>query len=121
MHRLRRPTELDRATVTQEFRRVVAPEADAATMPKGQFRRLQVLVPATPGIVAVILPDKRFPNVTNLARAAGANRVYKGAPLPPGAQIQFDLGPDQELWAAALDGFGTLSIVTQYFSNEPST
>lgn len=111
---LRKSTECPRATVSQEFRRILAAEPDAARLPKGAFRRVQIIVPASPGIVTITTPDPRFKNVADISRAAGPNRIYKGTPLSPGAQISMDLGPDQEIWCAATERFAEVGLIIAY-------
>lgn len=112
---LRKSSESPLATVSQEFRRIVMAEPDAAKLPRGVFRRVQIMVPPSPGVVLITTPDPRFPDIKDIARAAGPNRVYKGTPLPPGAQLTIELGPDQECWAAAVEGFARIGMFISYY------
>jgi hypothetical protein len=119
---LRKASESPRVTVTQEFRRILAAEQDAARLPPGAFRRVQILVPPSPGIVTIMTPDPRFPDpATNISRAAGPNRIYKGTPYPPGAQIVVDVGPDQEIWCAATEGYAVVGLLISYFQSHMPT
>lgn len=110
---LYKPSQSMRATVTQEFRRILPPENDA---PAGSHRHLQILVPATPDVLFVLTPDAHWglEADANVAHKLGANRVYKGTTFPANAQITLCLGPDQALWAAAESGIGEVGLLVEY-------
>jgi len=111
-----RPTVLDRTTVTQSIREILPAEGSAV------YRRVQVFVPQQPNVYAFIYPDKRFIDrdtgkpIENIAKAAGLDRVYKGALLPSGAQIVFHLLPNQAIWAGCDEGYAELGLLCEYFA-----
>ena len=106
MNHLYKETKLDRATVSQEFRKILGKELAA---PEGTHRKVQVLVPLSPEVVVTLEP--------NAAKAFGANREYKGVPFPPGAQIYIELLPHQEIYAAARDGKAHLGLIIQFIGD----
>lgn len=110
---LYKPSQSQRATVTQEFRQILAPEKDA---PSGSHRHLQILVPPAPDVLFVLTPDMHWglQSNDNVARKLGANRVYKGTSFPANAQITLCLLPEQSLWAAAESGIGEVGLLVEY-------
>lgn len=114
---LYKPTKLLPASVSQELRKIVDAELDA---PKGSYRVVQILVPSSPAVHACVYPDDRFVDEDSklprqdLADAAGSNRSYKFATVPPGAYIPLRLTPEQTLWAAAEINLAEVSVVIEY-------
>lgn len=100
---LRRPTELLRATVSQEIRCVLLAENGA---PENSLRRVQVLVPMEPKVLLSLQE--------HADDAFGTDRSYKMVVAPPGAQLEFGLLPSQTLYAAADVGMAELGLIVEY-------
>jgi hypothetical protein len=111
--RLRKATQSLRATVSQEFREILADDPDA---PEGAYRHLQILVPPAPDVVFVLTPDTHWELEANanVMRKLGANRTYKGVVFPSKAQITMCIGSDQRLWAASEDGVAEVGLLVEY-------
>jgi hypothetical protein len=108
---LRHPSQALRATVSQEFRKILSFERGAGP---ATHRHVQVLVPSSPEVVFIVTPDPRFPTTRDIARAAGPNRTYKGTVFPAGSQITLCLRPDQEIWSAATYGYAVVGLLVEY-------
>ncbi len=124
------PTIAQRSTVTENFREILSDDLGLRSVkfkvPSGAdaigvvIRRVQVLVPTSPSTYLICAPDPRFVDgktgepITNMAMAAGLDRVYKGMLLTPGAQIAFHLLPEQSLWAACEEGYSELGLICEY-------
>lgn len=102
MHRVYKPTELLRETLTQEIR-VFVPPLEAA--PAGSYRVVQVLVPMSPKVSV---------GVDRTPKSVGPNREYKLPVLPPGAQIRFQLLPEQFLVGCANIGYAEVSVIVEH-------
>jgi hypothetical protein len=94
-----RPTQMLRRTLTQEVRIILEP-AQAGVM-----RRVQVLVPDSPKVSMAL--DKT-------PQELGFNREYKLPVMPPGAQITFDLLPQQFLVGVCGSGYAEVSLIVEY-------
>lgn len=106
MDRVYKNTELRRETLTQEIR-VFEPPLEHA--PPGSYRVVQVLVPMSPKVsVGLDVTPQRL----------GLNREYKLPVLPPGAQIRFQLLPDQFLVGCANVGYAEVSIIVEHHLQE---
>jgi hypothetical protein len=110
---LRKATQAQRATVSQEYREILPPEKDA---PPGSYRHLQILIPQSPRVVFVLTPDEHWElgSNDNVMHKLGANRSYKGTNFPSNAQITLCVGPDQTLWAAAEEGIAEVGLLIEY-------
>ncbi len=113
---LRKATQSLRTTVSQEFREILPPEEDQANLPKGVYRHVQILIPHAPEVSFVITPDEHWNlgSRSNVSRELGANRAYKGNIFPANTQIILCLGPDQAVWAAAVDQYAEVGLVVEY-------
>ena len=101
---VRKPTQILRATLTQEFGVIAAPEDDA---PEGSWRRITLITPGT-GLAYVALdvsPD-----------ALGPNRAYKTAELAPNNTVCFVLRPEQFLVGASDDGIVYMTMFVEYLA-----
>ena len=99
---VRKPTQILRATLTQEFGYVIAPETDA---PAESWRRITVITPGA-GVAYLALdvdPD-----------ALGPNRAYKAAEFAPNLQVQFLLRPEQVLIGASDDGLVYATLIVEH-------
>lgn len=102
MDRVYKNTELRRETLVQEARVFVDVDKDA---PATSYRMVQVLVPMSPKVsVGLDVTPKEL----------GPNREYKLPVLPPGAQIRFQLLPDQFLVGAANEGYAEVTVVVEH-------
>lgn len=99
---VRKPTQILRSTLTQEFGYVIAPELDA---PEGSWRRVTVI---TPGAGVAYLALDSDPD------ALGPNRAYKAAEFAPNLQVQFVLRPEQSLIGASDDGLVYATLILEY-------
>ncbi len=113
---LRKATQSLRTTVSQEFREILPPEAEAPNLPKGVYRHVQILIPHAPEVSFVITPDEHWNlgSRENVSHSLGANRVYKGNIFPANTQILVALGPDQAIWAAAVDQYAEVGLIVEY-------
>lgn len=113
---IERPTLMQRATVSQEFREILSEDRH----PNAFVRRVQVMVPQQPATYMIMTPDPRFIDektgepILDVGAAAGLNRMYKGTLLTPGAQISFHLLPGQALWAGCEVEYSELGIICEY-------
>jgi len=108
---LRRHTELNRATVTQEYRCILPPEGEG-----GGLRRVTVFVPTTPSVVFVLTPNThmQLAGNANVAQMLGANRTYRGIGFPGDTSVPFTLGADQALWAASAEGIAEVGLLIEF-------
>lgn len=133
MHRLYAPTQILRCTVGELARVILPPagksyadmledipdapmvyaehpgasvsvEPHAIKPPPGSVRRVQILVPETPQVTAVL-------DLT--PRQIGAH-AYMLPVLPSSVAIGFDLGPAQFLTARAASGYAEVALVVEY-------
>ncbi len=101
--KLRKATEMYRATVQREACVVVHPEAGAGA---GKFRRVTLLAPQTPATMAGI--DKTSLEV-------GPDRTYKLSLLPTNFPTRFNIGPGQCVIAASEIANSYLSVIVEYY------
>ncbi len=110
--RIRRPTEVSRQTVTQDWRVLLEPEG--SDMQDSRLRRVQIIIPTSPNVLVYVndlpLGDEGRMSPEKL----GLDRQYKGAQMSPGRQIAFMLMAHQDLMAVALTGLGNVSLIVEY-------
>lgn len=132
-------TEMLRTSVPQELREILPAVQEA---PPGSHREVQILVPSSPSVYAVVTPDPRyrvakFPDGRRhiisakeakyipsaqpgpqmaMDHALGADRTYKGILLPTNAQITIRLQPEQAIWAASEQGYAEMGLIIEYRS-----
>lgn len=106
--RVRKPTEMFRATVSQEIRVILGPEKGAGS--PYAYRRVHLIVPPSPQISAGldVTPDEE-----------GLNRSYKLSDMPSGSPIVFTLLPEQSLVASAVTNFVEASLIVEYLEGHP--
>lgn len=103
---LRKPTEIKREFLTQEFRRILSAEQDQAGI-----RRVQVIIPSEGTTWVCVTPNSSM----NVAEELGPDRgTYKGPVMPAGDTVTFALLPAQTLWAAVQSGSEAMSIIVEY-------
>lgn len=93
-----RPTEIQRATVSQEMRCILT------ASPVDVVRTVQVLTPDGPSIALSTVP----------AQAYGANKFHAYPRMPVGQSIEIKLLPTQQLFAMAEDGIAEISLIIEY-------
>jgi hypothetical protein len=106
--RLHKPTQLLRVTVDQQGRAAVDGQAYGdgdilrGVAADGHFRMVTILTPPSPIIQM---------SIDQPVEVAGANRTqYKWAPLPTNSRIPFCIGPEQTVYATAVQGGGLASF-----------
>ena len=103
---VRKPTELIRATCTQELRTLLDAELNAA---EGSYRLVTIMTPPEPAIhVSVDHPTPL---------EAGPDRNYRTPRLPPDSTITFHLQPQQVLYGQSEAGLGFASILCEYLED----
>lgn len=101
-----KPTHAYRATLVQEARIFLPPDTDALP---GCYRLVQVMIPESPRVSIAF--DVRPEEI-------GPNREYKLPVWSPGAQIRFEMLPDQWLLGASNIGFAEVSVIVEYRHDE---
>jgi len=101
--KLRLPTTIDRAAVSQEWREIVGPEKGA---PDTAVRRVQIMVPENPEIY--------LSHHNDTDKLYGVNRTYKGPPCRPNATVEISILAGQALYAATKIGNATMTIICEY-------
>lgn len=106
--KLYRNTEMKRATLVQEARVILAADE---TAPAGSYRRVQILVPASPSMYLGIdmHPQQGFSD-----NGIGPNRTYKVPPLTPGQTIVVRLLPKQALMAMSEESLCFTSLIIEH-------
>jgi hypothetical protein len=100
------PTQSIRATLVQEARIFLPPEKDQIL---GCYRHVQVMVPESPRVSITFDCEP-----TKL----GPNREYKLPVWSPGAQIRFDMLPDQWLTGCSNIGYAEVGLIIEYRHSE---
>lgn len=119
-----RPTTSRREMLTQEIRAVVAPIED------NLVRRVTIIFPSSPGIAfdvdrkvlsTGLEGDDTFlelwmRNGRDTRDAVGPNDTVHLGVGAVGMPVSFTLQPDQWIVAAALQGSGPITVITEYLS-----
>jgi len=138
------PTEMIRATLTQEARVIVPPlgmkvntarlmaDVSDLMLAAQQNRRVPYFVqnasvdPAmgSPYIrrVQILVPSSPGTNwdLDLLPEAVGPNRIYKIPPVPSGQTIYVDLAPWQWVIGASVAGNAFCSVIVSYYAATPA-
>lgn len=101
--KVRKPTMTKRETCGQELRLILDKEMGA---PVGSYRRVVLMTPASP-IMHVSIDE---PTPTQIA----GGRSYKVPQFSPDTSFTFCLQPEQQVYAMAAEGFGSISIICEY-------
>lgn len=103
--KLRHDTTFDRAALSQEWRQVLAPEPGE----DGTTRRVVLSIPY--GLSEIYVSLQKDAN-----EYYGANRSYKAPIARPGAEIEFHLRPNQEMWACTRQGTASIAVLVEYLA-----
>lgn len=101
---VRKPTQILRATLTQEFGVILDSEYDA---PADSWRRITII---TPGAGLAYLALDVSPD------SLGPNRAYKAAEFAPNNTVCFVLRPEQTLVGASDDGLVYMTMIVEYLA-----
>jgi hypothetical protein len=111
----RQPTESGRASVVQEFRTLIGPEAGAEP---GACRRITLMTPSSPQVAFCITPytlrQGNEMSVLLTPRDLGLNRNYKAPLLPVDTAIHFEITAEQSIIAAAVTGMADLAVIIEF-------
>ena len=102
-----RDTEISRATVSQEWRKIV--DVDTGNHTGGAHRRVHIVIPQD--TVVFISLD------AEAGGTLGLNRTYKGAPFTHFTFVPFRLLPGQVVWAASETGPAPLGVIIEYHAD----
>lgn len=101
--KVRKPTITTRETCGQELRLILDKDVGA---PAGSYRRVVLMTPPSP--VMNVSIDQ--PTPTQIAGGRG----YMVPRFSPDTSFSFCLQPDQQVYAMATEGFGSISIICEY-------
>lgn len=107
--RPRKPTEWLRRIVDEQLKLILEPEVGAADLSADTYRRVQILIPASPPIFVSI--DSPVPGDVALSRD------YKIPPATPNTKLDFVLQPHQIVYAGATEGYAVLGLIVEYLED----
>jgi hypothetical protein len=103
-----KPTLIGRQTLCPLARIILRQETDA---PKGSYRKVQIIVPPSPEIFAVldVAPQRGFSE-----DGVGIDRNYPLPALQPGQRTEFKLLPEQFLTMSSITALAHVTIICEY-------
>lgn len=108
---IRKPTQLLRETLTQEWRTLLGPEQGATAT---SVRRVQLVIPNSPDVQMYLTESSG--DAAKQPQQLGLDREYKGAQVASGARMTVHLLAHQSILGSARTGTASVSLFVEYLA-----